>query len=165
MKFGQHVRTLCNKNVSIKLRLKLFDSVVSPSLLFGLAVLPLQVSCVEKLNVVQRKMLRKIIGRTRISEELWVDTMRRMSMKVDTALLQSKMQMWSTRLAVTQWKFVGRLKTLPVESWPNRAANWQPQEVEDLSCEFVPHRVRGHPFTRWDDRVTKFSRQHFGQKW
>ena len=30
MKFGQHSKTLCNKNISIKLRMRLFDSVISP---------------------------------------------------------------------------------------------------------------------------------------
>ena len=41
-KFGRHSNTLLNKNVSIKLRLKLFDSVVSPSVLFGLLELQLE---------------------------------------------------------------------------------------------------------------------------
>ena len=29
----------------------------------------------------------------------------------------------------------------------------------------MPNRVRGRPFTRWDDKVTKFSWMHFGQSW
>ena len=37
-KFGQHRDVLCNKNVSIQLRLKLFDTTVTPTILFGLAV-------------------------------------------------------------------------------------------------------------------------------
>ena len=40
-KFSQHSSTLCNRNISIKLRLKLFDSVITPTILFGLAILPL----------------------------------------------------------------------------------------------------------------------------
>ena len=55
VKFGLHSETLCNKNVSIRLRMRLFDSVVNPSLLFALAILPLHASCIEKLDVVQRK--------------------------------------------------------------------------------------------------------------
>ena len=162
MKFGQHSKTLCNRNVSIKLRLKLFDSVVSPSLLFGLAVLPLQVSCIDKLNVIQRKMLRKIVGWVRIPDEPWNVTMRRMTSKVENALDQSKMKMWSTRLAETEWKFIGRLKSLPLTSWQSRAAFSQPQEVEDEGCEYLPNRLRGHPLSRWDDRVSAFTWRHFG---
>ena len=86
MKFGQYSKTLCNKNISIKLRMKLFDSVVSPSLFFGLAILPLHVSSIEKINIVQRKMLRKIVGWVRIQGETWENTMRRMSTRVDSAV-------------------------------------------------------------------------------
>ena len=41
MKFGQNARTVTNRKVSLKLRLRLFDAVVSPSLLFGLVALPI----------------------------------------------------------------------------------------------------------------------------
>ena len=165
MKFGQHSKTLCNKNISIKLRLRLFDSTVSPSLLFGLAVLPLQALCMEKLNIVQRKMMRKIVGWVRLPEEPWENTMRRMSARVDIAVGQLKVKEWSARILDTQWKFVGRLKFLPSSSWPSRAAFWQPPEIDDPSCAFLPHRAQGRPFTRWDDKVTKFSCEHFGEIW
>ena len=128
--------------------MKLFDSTISPSLLFGLAVLPLLASDVEKINVVQRKMLRKIVGWVRIPKEPWENTMRRMSARVENALLQSKMKIWSIRLAETQWKFVSRLKILPITSWLSRAAFWQLLEVDDPSCEFLPHREAGHPCSR-----------------
>ena len=75
---------------------------VSPSLLFGLAILPLQASSTEKLDVVQRKMMRKIVGWVRVPEEPWEDTMRRMKGRVDNALGQSKLKTWSLRLAEIQ---------------------------------------------------------------
>ena len=165
MKFGQHSKTLCNKNISIRLRMRLFDSVVSPSLLFGLAILPLQASFIEQLDVVQRKMMRKIVGWVRVPEEPWEDTMRRMKGRVDNALGQSKLKTWSLRLAEIQWKFVARLKQLPAISWPSQAAFWQPQLIDDPSCDFIPHRERGRPCTRWDDEILNFSWWHFGQKW
>ena len=165
MKLGQHSKTLCNKNVSIKLRMKLFDSVVSPSSLFGLVVLPLQVSCIGKSNVAQTKMIRKMVGWIRIADEPWENTMRRMGTRVTNAVKQSKMKEWSTRLAETQWKFVARLKTLPITSWQNRAAFWQPDHIDDPACEYLPHRERGGPYIRWDDKVTNFSWRYFGKKW
>ena len=36
MKFNQHRETLLNRHVSLKLRLKFFDSIISPAILFGL---------------------------------------------------------------------------------------------------------------------------------
>ena len=69
---------LCNKNVSIKLRLKLFDVSVSPSLLFGLSVLPISQLNMDKITVCQRKMLRKIVGWTRHPGDEWETVMHNM---------------------------------------------------------------------------------------
>ena len=46
--FHKHQRTLVNKNVSVKLRLKLFDAAVSPCINFGLNALPLHQKMQEK---------------------------------------------------------------------------------------------------------------------
>ena len=40
-KFGTLKHTLCNRHISVNLRVKLFDAVVTPTILFGLAALPL----------------------------------------------------------------------------------------------------------------------------
>ena len=61
-KFHKYKHILLNKHVSLVLRLKLFDAVVSPAMLFGLATLPLTKGCLQKLGVVQRRMLRSIVG-------------------------------------------------------------------------------------------------------
>ena len=47
--FSKHAGTPCNRNVSIKVRLKLFDAVVTPTILFGLAVLPLSQASFNKI--------------------------------------------------------------------------------------------------------------------
>ena len=91
--------------------------------------------------------------------------MRRMSLKVEHALKTSKVKVWSIRLAEMHWKFIARLKRLPPSSWQSLAAHWQPFELEDSTCEFIPNRTRGHPVSRWDDRISKFAWKHFGQPW
>ena len=48
MKYGQFSRVFGNRNISTKLRLKLFDAIVSPTLLFGLSILPVCQSHLEK---------------------------------------------------------------------------------------------------------------------
>ena len=68
-KFSQHSKTLTNRNTSVKLRLNLFDSVVTPTILFGLIALPLYQTYIDKINVAQRKMLRNIVGWVRLIDE------------------------------------------------------------------------------------------------
>lgn len=128
-------------------------------------MLSLQASCVENLDVVQREMLRGMVGWVRIPEEPWNVTMRRMFTRVKNAFAHTKMKVWSVRLAEIQWEFIGRFKSLPLTSWPSRAAFWQPREVDDVSCDFMPHRTVGRPFTRWDDTVSRFTWKHFGRNW
>ena len=91
--------------------------------------------------------------------------MRRMVTRMDSAVEQSKLKEWSVRILDTQWKFVGRLKFLLSLSWPSRAAFWQPLEIDDPSCACLPHRIQGRLFTCWDDIMTKFSCEHFGEIW
>ena len=87
-KFGRHSSILTNRNVSIKLRLKLFDSTVTPSALFGLCALPISQQNMMKITVCQNKMLRKIVGWTRSGTNQWEEVMRSMKLKVANAMDQ-----------------------------------------------------------------------------
>ena len=62
---------LINKHVSVKLRLKLFDAVVTPTILYGLHKLPLTHFQLQKLDALQRQMLRSIVGWVRVGHEPW----------------------------------------------------------------------------------------------
>ena len=84
--FHKHQKVLMNRHVPIKLRLKLFDSVVSPCVLFGMGVLPIYQKMMEKFDITRRKMLREMVGWVRYPEEEWSITMRRMNDRVDLAL-------------------------------------------------------------------------------
>ena len=99
---------MCNHFISI---LKLFDAVVTPTILFGLAVLPLSVMSVEKLQVTQRKMLRKMVGWVRVQGEEWDITMRRMKVRVDRALDKYPIMLWKKRIATYLWKYILRIKS------------------------------------------------------
>ena len=53
---------LTNKCVSIKLRLRLFDAFVTPTILCGLISMPLTTSDLNQLDAIQRRMLRSLVG-------------------------------------------------------------------------------------------------------
>jgi hypothetical protein len=164
-KFGQHAHILCNRDISIHLRMRLFDSIITPTVLFGIAVLPLSATSLIKIEVLQRKMLRKIVGWVRVQDEEWETTMRRMKGRVDDALLKYPMQMWKERIAKYLWNFILRVKSAPFDEWISQSSKWFPNECEDESSEFVAYRVRGRPYSKWDDVVTKFYREHYQKSW
>jgi len=112
-RFHQHRQVLLNRDVSIRLRLKLFDATVSPTVLYGMSVLPLTQSQYTRLDAVQRRMLRNIVGWVRLDEEPWADTMRRMKGRVERALRQHDVRSWTTPRECTRGGgiTVGRLRT------------------------------------------------------
>ena len=85
MKYRQWRRTLVNKAIPVHLRMKLLDSIVTPTVLYGLASLPLSTSNLRRFNSVQNRMMRNIAGWVRINGEPWADTMRRMRERVEVA--------------------------------------------------------------------------------
>ena len=120
-KFAQHHKWLTNQQVSLHLRLKLFDSVVSPTALFATSSLPLTSAHFSRLGRAQRKMLRCIVGWVRIDDEPWSDTMHRMRNRMDRAAKLYFVQPWSIRLLRSQWSFACHLSTLRFSSWPSLA--------------------------------------------
>ena len=53
---------LTNNCISIKLRLRLFDAFVTPTILCGLISMPLTTSDLNQLDAIQRRMLRSLVG-------------------------------------------------------------------------------------------------------
>ena len=162
---GQHTNVLCNRKISIQLRLKFFDAIVSPTILFGLGALPLSTISLRKVEVVERKMLRKIVGWVRIQDEAWDITMRRMKYRVQRGLQQYPFILWRRRIAKSLWKLVLRIRSSPSESWINESSFWAPNDINDTSSDYFPHRSRGRPCQKWDSVVRKFCTLEHDQTW
>ena len=152
-KYSQHARTLVNKKVSLKLRLKLFDAVVSPCVLFGLGTLPLYEDALLKLEASQRKMLRRIVGWSRSPDEPWASTMRRMNEKLDDASRIWPIQGWRERILDARRKQCERIQQMPVHNLTRVAAEWDPLLMQDPSSSHVFSRPVGRPRRRWNDNV------------
>ena len=160
-KFGQNAKMLTNRNISIKLRLKFFDSIVSPSLLFGLVALPISKNNFDAINICQRKMFRKIAGWVRYDGEEWEITMKRMNQRVQQGLVQFYVRPWSERIVCARRKYNCRLQNLPKDRWEQLSLQWEPTVVQDNSQEYFAHRFAGRPRLRWTDAIpTPIGRHH-----
>ena len=160
-KFHKYKHVLLNKHISLVLRLKLFDTVVSPAMLFGLATLPLTKGCLQKLGVVQRRMLRSIVGWVRIHDDLsWRDVMVQMNHKLAIAKTLFPMEGWADRLFRSKFRLAHRIARSP-ERWPAKSVSWNPLTNWESNFACKPHRKRGRPSTRWDDILTNFSSKFF----
>ena len=63
--------TFTSKQINIKLRLKLFCAVVTPTMLYTLDTSPLTHQQLGRLGVTQNKMMRKMVGWICESDESW----------------------------------------------------------------------------------------------
>eukprot|EP00973_Karenia_brevis_P066267 9211251-Karenia_brevis.AAC.1 len=64
-KFAMYKKELCCKHYSLQQRLKLFDTVVTPSLLYGSGCWVMHSESAHKLKVAQRRMLRMMVDTRR----------------------------------------------------------------------------------------------------
>ena len=156
---------MVNANVALKLRLKLFQSVVTPTVLFGLCALPLTQTQLRHLDCVQRRMLRSIVGWVRFQTEDWSTTMTRMNGRLDYAQQTFPIQPWSQQFAARQFSFAQRITKKP-DSWPAMAIAWDPFSTLDLCSPIAPWRSRGRPRRKWDDYLRRFAADVFpNQHW
>ena len=148
-KFHQLRTTLENKNIPLKLRLKLFDAVVSPTILYSLSTTPLTSAQVEKMDVTQRRMLRKIVGWIRFDDEDWEVIGRRMKTRLEAGLRQYPIKTWSERRANLVQKLLDKIANAPDDDLRKAAFNWNPSVIGEYFDGSHPYRAPGRPRQRW----------------
>jgi len=159
--FHKHKKVILNHHVSLAKRLKFFDMCVSPSMLFALVSLPLTRAQIEGIDILQRKMLRRIVGWRRIENEPWDTTMSRMRDRLDNARTLYNWKTWSYRLARDQWRFAVHLARSTSTPLKATVLEYTSSAVNDSDALYVPHRLVGRPRTKWDDCLKGFFVQHF----
>ena len=143
-KFRKYKHLLLNKHVSLVLLPKLFNAVVSPAMLFGLAPLPLTKGCLQKLGVVQKRMLRSIVGWVRIHDALsWPDIMAQMKRRLAIAKTLFPMEGWEDRLFRSKFRLAHRIGRSP-EGWPAKSVSWNPLTNWESNFACKPQSLRGN---------------------
>ena len=125
MKFNQHRETLLNRHVSLKLRLKFFDSIISPAILFGLTTVPLSAAQLSKLDIVRRRMLRSIVGWDPVVNGDWHDAMSIMNQKLQNAYRIYPTKSWPERILKGKFRFAANI-ACKANHWPVLCSRWQP---------------------------------------
>ena len=151
MKYRSLQHVFEDKYVSIKLRLKLFESVVSSTLLYGLETAPLTESLLHRIDVVQRTMLRRIIGWVCYNDDTWEERGRQMAGKLQRCLVIYPVKTWSEAVNARKVKVFECIDELPF--WTRASIKWSPFDCTNLNLE-VPYRAVGRPYQRWDDNAS-----------
>ena len=145
-----------NHNVSLKHRLQYFDACVSPAMLFSLTTLPMTQLRLWKMDTLQRKMIRRIVGWRRVVDETWQQTMSRMKQRVSRAAEMYSCTKWSHAWAQAQWRYAMHICRSHAETWMRQLCKHNVSGTRDPESMSVPHRSRGRPRYRWDHYLQSF---------
>ncbi|CAK0906421.1 unnamed protein product [Prorocentrum cordatum] len=85
-----------DRHVNVKLRLELINATVTPSLVYGLETCALDQKQLDHLDITQRKMLRRIVGRVFDDCDSWEDAGRRMKQRLESARRLRYIADWSS---------------------------------------------------------------------
>ena len=150
MKFRSVQSTLLNRHVSVKLRLKLFNTAVTPAALYSLETCPLTQHQLEQLDVTQRKTMRNIVGWAHVEDDSWEDAGRRMKERLENALRQHPIASWSDTTWKRKRKLQCRVTSSDAPKVTKMAFEWSPPSCAARNGT-RPGRHRGHPRQRWHD--------------
>lgn len=136
-----------DKHIPIKLRLELSDAAISSTVLYSLETCPLGEKLFHRSDVVQRKMLRRIIAWISFSEERWDERSHKMKRRFERCMGIYPVSEWSEAIHVRKSVFVAKIDDeLPFLTYS--ALKWDP--VACSSANFcTAYRLRGRPLTRW----------------
>jgi hypothetical protein len=152
-KFGLYRQELTDKDIPLHLRLKLFHSVVTPTVLYGSGSWVMTCAREQTLRSTQMKMIKSILGRRRLvkqhdgeegqSIETWVEWVQRVTGEARDAMKLYNIPDWVDEQRNRLHRWGDRLKEMSSERWARRAFDWVPDG----------RRSRGHPRTRWSDQL------------
>jgi hypothetical protein len=152
--FHGHKGELCNKFYKIKDRLKLFQSVVTPVVLYACSTWALKQTMERKLHTTWRLMLRYIFrihrrGATNSDSgpEPWIDFVQRAARVVEDLAARYDLESWAHTYRRRKWILASKLANESEERWSLKVLNWRP----------ASHRSHQRPHTRWLDKIEQFA--------
>jgi len=173
-KFAVFKDELTNKCYPLEQRMRLFGSVITPTVLYGSCAWAMTVEREGKLRGAQRRMVRKILGKGRQraapaqggSEsgeestdtagesdqeeeevmESWVDWMRRTTGEAEAAMKAVGVTDWVAEQRRRKWRWAGHVLRRTDGRWTRKVLDWRPDGV----------RRQGRPVTRWTDSLANY---------
>ena len=150
-KFNQFRHALTNKHVDLALRMRLFDSVVTPTALYGLSTAPLTAQDTEKLASTQLHMLRCMAGYVKLESDDWSDMYRRLKIKIGAAMIRRPIRQWATtEISICKGRLQNKLRRPNRHTLLDAVVAWNPSVILDAKLLVQPKRCRGRPRTMWN---------------
>ena len=154
-KFAIYRKELTDKYYSLKQRLKLFATVVQPTLLYGCGTWTMTRKRETLIRSVQRRMLRSIVGVRRLTSrddagnvvlEDWVAWVQRSTHIAEVSRQQHRVAEWVEEITRRKFRWAGHVARRQDGRWTREVLDWSLQG----------YRAQGRPSMRWTDSLNKF---------
>ena len=146
MKYKALQNVFEDKHIPIKLRLKLFDAAISSTVLYSLETCPLTKSLQDRLDVVKRTMLRRLVGWVSNTGDSWDVIGHRMKHRLQKRLEYHPIANWSETIHSRKVNLASGMSEAPY--WTLTSFAWDPIACSSANFNFA-RRFRGRPATRW----------------
>ena len=176
-KFHKHKLELCGKHFPLKDRLRLFEAVITPTVLYSAGTWTMNAERERKLKTAQRRMLRTIVkvGRRPIPKnenddvettdseqtqanssdasaepqvmESYVEWITRATRISEKAAAGANVTDWIRGQRHRKWSLCGHTLRREDGRWSTTVLKWNPGGSRKI----------GHPVMRWTDELDKFS--------
>ena len=177
--FAKHKQELTGRQYALRDRLRLFDSTVSATALYGCEAWTLKEQDKRRLRATQRKMLRMVLGTKRrlvrsqegsstssdgssapadgdessqYALEPWKDFLTRATRLVEQKTSELGMQEWLTTWRRRQWTWAQKLVKNGGHKWSHKALEWSPF----LHASRGGVRPQARPKKRWSDDINGY---------
>ena len=141
-KFHMLKSELCCQYYPLRERLRLFNAVITPSVLYGSSTWTMTASRERRLKSAQRRTLRMGCKTGRKPEETWVEWVRRATHYADAASQDHNVECWVVAQRRRKYKWAGHVARMSDDRWTFRALCWRP---------ISGTRAVGRPHKRWAD--------------
>ena len=136
---------LCDRQIPIKDRMKLFESSVTPCVLYACGCWTMTSEMFCRLRSTRRRMLRWMIKPARGMDEEWPNYIRRATHLCEDIASQHGSKAWGELQHERKRTLAAKCALTTDGRWSKRLLNWRPR----FRC--LPRRSVGHPTKRWTD--------------
>ena len=143
-KFHLFKLELCCNSYPLHERMRLFNAVITPSILYGCAAWTMDDARKKRLKSVQRRNLRLICKVGRKPKETWVDWVKRATHLAEKSAGSSGVECWVVGQKRRTFRWAGHVARLTDKRWTYQALLWQPASGK---------RAVGRPTKRWTDQL------------
>ena len=153
-RFSVYKKSLTDKDIPLKHRLRLFDSVVTPTMLYGSGGWAVNLARQHDIQTTQRRMLRMMLGRRRKPEEDYVTWIQNATREAEDVMRKHGVADWVEAQRRRLWLWAGKVANFEDGRWSH----------EVLFMTLDGQRRHRRPPARWIDPMITFLENLLGKK-